>query len=137
MRGELSRKNENRIAGRRYYELKYFCLQYHEWRKEYQQVLEQILKSPKTDFYTDKSGHVGDRVQDLALKRNILSTKMQVVIDALDRIEDKNIRDVIYHGVTEGHSYKWQLARYDMPCSESEYYYNYRKFFKVLDKIRD
>lgn len=137
MRSELSQKNKYWVSGRRYYELKYFCLQYYDWKKEYHEMEEEERNIASGNWSEVKiHGTYHDRVAKIATMKATLSNKIRMVDEALWSL-DARIQPYVYHGVTEGHSYKWQAARYDMPCSEAEYYENYRKFFKMLDELRD
>lgn len=124
----LSTKNPYYISKHRYYELKHFCLQYPEWRKELQ-ALYLEPGSLKMNHHTDSK--IGDRTAHLAMKRLILKRKMELVEQAAFAT-DPELADYILIAVTDGMSYEFLRMQKGIPCCREVFYDRYRKFFKVL-----
>lgn len=114
---ELSEKNPYWIPRNRYYELKYFCLQFDDWNKR-------ILYLENLKWLTEE-----EQNEITELKRKIDS-----VISALETTG--YLKDCIIEGVTKGISYDTMSNVISIPCSRVEYYDVYRKFFYELDISR-
>ena len=48
-----------------------------------------------------------------------------------------DLAEYILKGVTEGLSYDVLKVKMDIPCCKDVYYENYRRFFWILNKMRD
>ena len=133
MRPELSNKNPYWISRHRYYELKHFCLQYPEWKKKISDIsyLESIhirnSRGPR---------RLKSTTEDKAMTLYFYSRLVSMVEKAANETDDK-LGDYILKAVTEGISYDTLYIKYHIPCSKSTYYMLYRKFFYILDKLRD
>lgn len=124
----ISKKNPNYISKHRYYELKHFCLQYPEWRKE----LEKLYLEPgslKMDY--TKSPDPSDRTADMAIRRMKLKKKMELVEQAAIAT-DPELANYILVAVTDGMSYEFLRMKLGIPCCRDSFYECYRRFFKVL-----
>ena len=124
----ISTKNPNYISKHRYYELKHFCLQYPEWRKE----LEQLYLEPgslKIDYI--KSSDPSDRTADIAIRRMKLKKKMELVEQAAMAVEP-DLANYILTAVTDGVSYEFLRMRMNIPCCRDTFYECYRRFFRIL-----
>ncbi len=133
IRPELSKKNMYWISKHRYYELKHFCLQYPEWKKE-NLCLQQgylpcglKLEEIKTKW-TDPTANAAIR-----MAKN--SSKIKLVED-MAYLADKEIGKYILIGVTEGKSFDCLKSTLEIPCERDYYYDRYRKFFWHLSKER-
>lgn len=134
IRPELSENNPYWIERHRYYELKHFCLQYLIWKKACQ-ALDGLSQRPADLARFIKNHSHGDPTAKCAEAKAFYSSRM----DMLEKtaIEaDKELWAYILKGVTEGLSYDKLKARLDIPCSKDIYYNRYRKFFYLLDKVR-
>lgn len=133
IRPEISRKNKYWIDRHRHYELKHFCLQYPEWKRAY--YLSPGISSsfgnelPGSDSY-------GDPTAKLAMRKVMYMERIKL-IERIAGEADKDLRDYILKGVTEGLSYTYLRTKMNMPCSRDMYYDRYRKFFWLLDSARD
>lgn len=135
MRPELSKKNKYWIDKRRYYELKYFCLQYPLWKSAYEML--DGLKLYSYDLTGgSKSSLPSDITGNCVEERSIYFERMQLVekaaVDA-----DPYLASYILKAVTEGLSYSYLETRLEIPCSRDTYYDRYRKFFWLLNKTRE
>lgn len=110
IRPELSRKNKYWISKNRYYELKYFCLQYPEW-------LEKL-----------KEGGISDH------EHNVLRLK-KVLLENQCKKAGGVFRDYIFKAVTTGVSY--DKLNEDNKLTKDDFYDIYRKFFWLLSNERD
>lgn len=108
-RPELSKKNTYWIEKHRYYELKHFCLQYSIWKDKLKEGRE------NADYYEKRLA----MVDEAALKT------------------DDYLGEYILKAVTEEISYDCLSAKYRIPCCKDVYYDLYRKFFWLLDGIRN
>ena len=131
---ELSQKNKYWISKHRYYELKHFCMQYPEWKKEYAVFCDEsiplsVIESTPTDLlpgtYSDKR-HL---MKMLYLNRIKL-------IEKIARDADQYLYDYIIKGVVEGRSYTYLKTVLGIPCGKDMYYDRYRKFFWLLSEAR-
>ena len=131
IRPKISRNNRYWIDKYRHYELKYFCLQYHQWRREYRE-----LDGLSQDVDTDGDREYDDPTYNIAAKRLSYLKKIEL-IEQTAIAADANIYRYILKGVTEGHSYNYLKTTLDIPCGKDLYYDRYRRFFWLLDKVRN
>lgn len=134
IRPKLSGRNKYYISKHRHYELKHFCLQYPEWKRLYMD----------TDGYGEyKYDQTGVSVTTLADHTNKNVEKREDYFNKMKAVEqaaiaaDADLSGYIFKAVTEDMSYNTLKASYDIPCSRDMYYDRYRKFFWLLDKIRE
>lgn len=72
----------------------------------------------------------------LAMRKVVYMERIEL-IERIAEEADKDLRDYILKGVTEGLSYTYLRTKMNMPCSRDMYYDRYRKFFWLLDNVRD
>lgn len=135
MRPEISDKNKYWISKHRHYELKHFCLQYTEWKKKYAAINDILVSSHKLNCIQNKND-ITDLTAKYAIKKTIYSEKIKIVEQAAMRT-DNELYPYILKGVTEGLSYAYLSSVLDIPCSRDTYYRRYRRFFWILDKLKD
>ena len=128
---ELSKRNKYWIPKYRYLELKYFCLQYPDWKKEYARLLEECLATSSNSEIRSSPEFV-DKTSELAMKLSNLNSKISLVGKIANEI-DPEIGRYILKAVTEGLSFVRLKTYYEIPCERDMYYDRYRKFFWVLD----
>ena len=135
IRTELSPSNPYWLEKHRRCELKHFCLQYPIWRQSYIS-LDGLLARP-TDLVTfGKEKHVSNPTERIAIMKSWYSERMEM-IEHTARQADPELADYILKGVTEGLSYDIIKARMNVPCCKDVYYDKYRKFFWLLNKVRN
>lgn len=132
---ELSKKNTYWIEKHRYYELKHFCLQYPIWKEAYQSLNGLTTDHIKLDIFRDKR-KVSNPTERVALAKTYYKDKMSLVEKAATE-SNFSISDYILKAVTEGRTYDYLKSRLDIPCSRGYYYEHYRKFFWILNRLRD
>lgn len=134
IRPELSKKNKYWISKHRYYELKYFCLQYPMWKKAYE-LLDGLQMYSYDLVYisnTDPSDVTGKCVEEREIYFDRMKTVEQAAIEA-----DPYLASYILKAVTEGLSYTYLKQKLNIPCSRDMYYDRYRRFFWILSQERD
>ena len=135
IRAEISKKNKYYIDKHRYYELKHFCLQYNEWRKEYAKCNEAIIFASKFDRQP-----ASNIPSDITAKYGMMKAHYDSRIKLIERIAmetDDFLYPFILKAVTEGLSYTNLKAVHNIPCGRDMYYDRYRKFFWLLSEARD
>lgn len=134
VRPELSKKNKYWISKHRYYELKYFCLQYPMWKKAYE-LLDGLQMYSYDLVYisnTDPSDVTGKCVEEREIYFDRIQTVEQAAIEA-----DPYLASYILKAVTEGLSFNYLQTQLNMPCSRDIYYDRYRRFFWILSNSRN
>ena len=130
----LSKKNEYFIEKHRYYELKHFCLQYPIWI-EAKKSLDSMAINPLTLEAVSHS-NISDPVARCQLAREKYD-KLITTVERAAQCTDEFLAYYILKAVTENKSYESLRTLYMMPCSRDIYYKMYRKFFWILNKIRE
>lgn len=133
-RAEVSKTNKYWISKHRYYELKYFCLQYPEWRRKYSDM--KYIGSSTYEDINVKNNRPSDLTYKSAEQRILYFNKM-LMIEKSAKEAEAELDAYILKGVTEGYSYLKLRTLFNIPCSRDMYYDRYRKFFWLLDKIKD
>lgn len=134
IRPELSRKNENYISKHRFYELKHFCLQYPEWKKECAALDGYSAFASGTRERVDE-GDTSDPTERAMEKRLFYRERMDILERAAKEAAD-DLAWLLIEAVTNGYSYEVMVARRGIPCCKEVWYNVYRRFFWVLDKMR-
>ena len=135
IRSTISEKNKYYVEKHRYYELKHFCLQYGTWKKAYASLdamrrnHSDLASYIKTNIHSDTTLTI---VEALLEYRN----KIEMVERAALKT-DSELHTYILKAVTEELSYPYLKLHYDIPCSRDTYYDRYRKFFYILNSIRE
>jgi hypothetical protein len=135
IRPELSLKNKYHIDKHRHYELKHFCLQYPNWKRTYA-----AYDEPHMSISTTNRIPTGNLPGDPTAKRAMTKARLIERIEMIERAAkeaDIHLYDYILKGVTEGLSYTYLKSRLDIPCGKDMYYDRYRRFFWLLNKVRD
>ena len=133
MRPELSKRSKYYIDRLRYYELKYFCLQYPEWKKRQAEIDGYV--NNRIDIFRSGTAEYTDQTYSQVQMRSYYSDNIKLLEDAA-QLTDPILRDYILKGVTEGLSYSILQARYMIPCCRDIYYDRYRKFFWILNVLK-
>ena len=132
-RAELSRKNPCHIPRYRYYELKYFCRQYPEWKKALV-LLDGWNTEPRDIPGILKGRPPESQTERFALARVYYSRQIDIVDRCIAELEP-TLAPYILKGVTDGIGYE-PLKAQGCPCCREIYYEYYRYFFWLLSKER-
>lgn len=135
IRPEISKNNVYWIPKHRYYELKHFCLQYPYWKKLYISSGNYFTEMSQMTVSNVNKSFV-DPTSKYAIKISALSKRLSIITDSA-RKTDLGLSKYLIKAVTEGFSYEYLRTKLDIPCSRDTYYECYRRFFWLLDKIRD
>lgn len=136
IRTKISKRSKYYIPTHRYLELMHFCLQYPDWVKEYQTLLEKSRAVVQINNEGKIQKDLQDPTGNLATRLNELDSKISLV-GKIAKMSDEAIGGYILKGVTEGLSFVNLKTVYEIPCGRDMYYDRYRKFFWMLDKIRN
>lgn len=134
IRPELSQKNRYWISKHRYYELKHFCLQYPDWKKNYRSLDATASNRPAVIQHED--GAISKPTEVYAEARLFFSTRMAMVEQTAMKAAG-DLAPLMLKSVTEGISYEKLRAREGVPCCKDVWYAAYRRFFWLLDKARE
>lgn len=135
IRPELSIKNKYHIDKHRHYELKHFCLQYPSWKRTYAD-----LNAASIGLTTFDKMPGANQPGDPTAKRAVAKARLIERIEMIEKIAneaDRQLGDYILKAVTEGLSYTYLKSRLEIPCGKDMYYDRYRRFFWLLNKVRD
>ena len=131
VRSEMSPNNKWWISKHRFLELYHYCLQYKEWKDEYESL------DGKKSINYDGMPHgtnTGDPTYDLAVRRVELKNKIQMV-QMTSHETDIALQKYILEGVTnENATFEYLYFKMGMPCSRNTYYERRKKFYWLLDK---
>ena len=122
VRTTLSKKSDYYISKNRRMELKYFCLQYDEWKG----YLAWIDGRGGTDEWSDPTG-------EEAVRRIIFARNVQVVDDAAN-VAGGDIASFLKVAVTKDLSYVELKTKYEIPCGKDYFYDRYHKFWFILSR---
>ena len=137
MRSSLSTKNLFYLDKFRFNELRNFCRQFDTWK----QSIKDIDSLPRQ--FVDPWGRsptMTDPVAVCVAAREEYWKKIDMVSTAVAKAVDNNyeLYNLMLEAVTRDGSYDaMERCRGHMPVSRAEWYKLYRKFFWILDKIRD
>lgn len=135
IRPEVSERNPYHIPRCRQLELTWFCRQYRMWKKEYCECL-QVYSSGGLSLARPSNRKLKDLTGDFGVKAESLKHRIDIVEMAANEC-DRVLGGYILKGVTEEKSFTELKMIYDLPCEKDLYYKTYRKFFYLLDKLRD
>lgn len=135
IRPELSIKNKYHIDKHRHYELKHFCLQYPTWKKTYTALDDVGIVSSSHERFPS-SNIPGDPTSKRAIARAQLTERIEMV-ETTAKEADDYLWYYILKGVTENLSYTYLKTKMGIPCGKDMYYDRYRRFFWLLNRVRD
>lgn len=133
VRPETSKKNPYYISKHRQYELKHFVMQYPEWEEKLRE-LRGIVRTPPTDSDKVNNGSVSDITGDTAVLRELYSRNVNMVVKAAEQTHPMYGLIIVKNIICEQTYRDWSEGQM---LSRDEYYRLYRKFFYILDKLRD
>lgn len=133
IRPEVSKRSEYYISKHRQYELKHFVMQYPEWEEKLKE-LDGLVKVPCTDADKIIKGSISDITGDTAVLRELYSRNIDMVIKAAEETHPMYGLIIAKNIICEQTYRDWSEGQM---LSRDEYYRLYRKFFYILDKLRD
>ena len=134
VRPELSKTNKYWVSKNRFYELKYFCLQYPIWKKQYEEI--DGIRGRTIDSVYSRLNTPSDPTSKTVEMRSMYFDRMEAVEQAAIEA-DPYLASYILKAVTEGLSYNYLKTKLEIPCGRDMYYDRYRRFFWLLDQLRN
>ncbi|RGZ00197.1 hypothetical protein [Clostridium sp. AM58-1XD] len=116
------------ISRAKYNELKYFCMQYYEKRRELQSRYG--LRAVISDGQP-KGNLPGKPTESIAVENTILQRDIDL-IERTAREADSDIYQWLMKNITEGVPYEWL----DVPMNRTDFYCSRKYFFYLLSKKR-
>jgi hypothetical protein len=135
VRPEVSPKNPYFIDRERYYELKHFCRQYPIWKKAYN-ALDGLSKRPADLELFNKPNQTSDPTARCAEARASYSKKIEMVEQCAHQADPELYKYVMSYA-TQGDAYSVLKVRDHIPCCKDVFYDTVRRFFWLLNKVRD
>ena len=120
--------DNNYISKARYYELKWFCRQYHEWEK--QKLNLKISPGGNFGKTISKTRNKTDKTCDISIELAGLEYKIETVDRCIKEVAPE-IEPWMKKCVTEGAGYE---NLYGIPCSKEYFYKRYRAFFSRINR---
>lgn len=122
------RLSDYNISRAKYNELKYFCMQFNEKKKEIQRNTG--LKAVTNDGLPH-GGSIGRPVENLAIRNAMLQADLDLILDTIKEA-DADISQWLFRNITEGIPYEWM----DVPKGRRQFYESRRYFFYLLAQKR-
>ena len=120
------------ISKHKFWQVYHYCMQYNEWKDELKFKTNTMKSIGVTDMPMGKSS--GDATQALAMRREELSRKCEIIEMAAVEA-DKELAQYIIKAVTnEGVTYSYLDQFMGIPCGKKMYYDRRRKFYWILSK---
>ena len=113
MRGEVSTKNKYYLTKHRFYELYHWCLQYKEWRQEFNSL---------------SSGKMS------AERKASLRKKIRIIEETAHENSEELWKYILKSVTDEDASYTYLQMRMNIPCGPDMFYDRRRRFFWLLDR---
>lgn len=135
IRAEISKKNEYWIDKHRYYELKHFCLQYDTFKTAYKSV--EMYSNKSIYLVTPKKENNNFSPIDPVIDSLYYWESRINMIEEAANLADPIIGKYILKAVTKGKGYTYLKTCMNVPCCKDCYYNYYRKFFWILNKLRE
>lgn len=133
---ELSKTNKWWLPKYRYLELRYFALQYPEWKRKLAELEGAVgLASRGTDILRVNASKIADRTAEIAIQRKLLSDYIGMVEQAAV-CADPELYSYIIKAVTEETTFVVLKSLYGIPCERDMFYDRRRKFYWVLNGVR-
>lgn len=112
----------------RYRELKYFCLQYEDKKKELENIC--YLTSNIKDNESSNKNIDRNKIEKLTIKKINLEKQIEIIEKTAHEVTE-DLYDYLLKNVTQG--IPWEYL--DIPISRSGFYYLRSRYFYNLSKI--
>lgn len=133
---EVSKKSKYYVPKERMLELTHFVKQYPTYVKCIK-ALDGYISPPSALIIFNKDrGSFTDQTYFTVEAREYFQNKCDTIELAASKCGNE-IRERLVDAIAFGQSYDVVNAKYGLACSRNEWYDEYRKFFWILDKIRD
>ncbi|NLD50522.1 MAG: hypothetical protein GX660_25555 [Clostridiaceae bacterium] len=136
IRPNISEKNEYWIEKHRYYELKHFCRQYPIWKKAYSSLVDSNISSSVFSNTKIKNNEHSDPTAKCAEAKMFFYERIKM-IEKTAVVTNEILSSYLLEGVTKGKSYEYLKMKMNIPCCKDTYYKLYRRFFFLLNSVRN
>lgn len=133
IRASVKKSNKYYLPKHRFYELYHYCLQYPEWLDEYNSIAQ--LSAVNTEGQPGSG--TGDPTFTKAERRLELITRIEEIRKAAAAADRQLAKYILLAVTKEGTSYNFLHAVHGMPCSRKMFYDRRRKFYWIMDKMRN
>lgn len=133
---EISKKSDWWIPAYRFLELKYFCLQYPDWKREAAMILSDTPSLSPNQNGGRSQIDFRDPTASAAIRLRKLNSKISLVGEIAEK-SDNELGGYVLKAVTEGLSFITLKTIYDIPCGRDMYYDRFRKFFFILSLTKE
>lgn len=136
IRKEQSKNSPYYISGARQMELYWFCKQWNDWLKEYNELGLHLRSIDTTKEKVDESNEV-DPTYAITARRMELWSKIQLVKSCCDSLGD--IGRYIFLNVVDGMGYDEIVTNVGIEhvnCSKNEFYTERHHFFYILSNAK-
>lgn len=125
VRPEISNKKAYHVPKHRMYELKHFCLQYPDWKKQ----VNSINAYAKANINSLGRGSAKTSPVEVAILKGVAYRQMIDLVENTCKEVAGDLYSYLLKGITEGIGY----PALNPPCCKETYYDIYRRFFYLLD----
>lgn len=132
---ELSRRNPYYIEKYRFLELKAFCMQYPIWIKA-RSSIDGYSASAENMERLSRTNNIQNPTERCVEAMLYYTHRIDMIETAAKRT-DEALAPYLIKAVTNGRSYDWLQVNTSIPYSRGEYYHLYRRFFWILNKLRE
>lgn len=94
VKSELSQNNKYWIPRHRYFELKHFCLQYPEWKKEYIELLSTYSLPRLSNNKPRLEKRISDHTGEIAIKRLYYAERIKIV-ENIEMVNEKKLESIV------------------------------------------
>lgn len=129
IRSTISKRNKYWIPKHRYLELRHFCLQYPEWKRdlrEYSWCSSGVIS--QGNEWSDPTSKAAERREQ--------ANNCIFMVEKCAKASSNELWAYLLKAVTQDLSYVALRMIDEIPCGRDMYYECYRKFFWLLDKSR-
>lgn len=133
IRASVKRNNKYYLPKHRFYELYHYCLQYQEWMDEYNSIVQ--LSGINIDRQTGSG--ISDPTYTKAERGVELWTRTEEIRKAAAAADRQLAKYILLAVTKEGASYQYLHNVLGMPCSRKMFYDRRRKFYWIMDKMRN
>lgn len=134
IRPSVSKKNPYYIDKERYYELRHFCKQYDYWKKICAYI--RAGSVPSVVCAREFGSSHANPTEKAVLLMETYSSRTDIIEKAAKQA-DEQLHDYILLAVTKGLSYPALRTQYSIPASKDLFYDRYRRFFFILNQLRN
>ena len=132
-RAKISKKNKYWISKHRFFEISHHCMQYKEWKDEYELLEQQGVDAVKFDGMPH-STEPGDPTASKGIRKYLLKEKMDLVEKTAHDAEPALEKWILTAVTNDNVSFEYLKLKMGIPCERDMYYNRRRKFYWLMDQ---